>query len=292
MHRHAIRLSSSPSARYKDDGTRDPISPIMRPSVGDLYRRRHPTVPILQGEHRADTIVGGYPTQSRLQNPSRQVFCDPFPIGQILGHIGKQPEDAVQSALRQSSIDSSRNPLGRLRKRDRHLDSEEVLQLAWQAQRSKRRCSISTIAPLAAPSLDATAPGSCKVSRFNASKLAGDRGDAMKARRDAPMVGPGDHLSHVPDGCDNQCIKLLLGRLVATLRPLWQASPHGTRLLATIKGGHEQRCSGGVKLTVKAGLEHFRNQVVLLETDDKVTQAYINHSGGRSPFLSSIARDL
>ena len=47
----------------------------------------------------------------------------------------------------------------------------------------------------------------------------------------------------------------------------------------------------GVKLTVKAGLEHFRNRVMLVETDNKVTQAYINHLGGRSLFFSSIARD-
>ena len=36
----------------------------------------------------------------------------------------------------------------------------------------------------------------------------------------------------------------------------------------------------GVKLTVKAGLEHFRNRVVLVETDNKATQAYIIHFGG------------
>ena len=48
----------------------------------------------------------------------------------------------------------------------------------------------------------------------------------------------------------------------------------------------------GVMLTVKAGLKHFRNRVVLVETDNKVTQAYINHLGGRSPFLTSIAWDL
>jgi len=40
----------------------------------------------------------------------------------------------------------------------------------------------------------------------------------------------------------------------------------------------------GVKLTVKAGLEHFCNRVVLVETDSKVTQAYTNHLGGRSLF--------
>ena len=48
----------------------------------------------------------------------------------------------------------------------------------------------------------------------------------------------------------------------------------------------------GVKLTVKAGLEHFRNRVVLVETDNKVTQAYINYLGGRSVFLNSIAGGL
>ena len=44
-----------------------------------------------------------------------------------------------------------------------------------------------------------------------------------------------------------------------------------------------------VKLTVEAGLEHFCNQVVLVETDNKVTQAYVSHLGGWSPFLNSIA---
>ena len=48
----------------------------------------------------------------------------------------------------------------------------------------------------------------------------------------------------------------------------------------------------GVKLTVKAGLKHFRNRVVLVETNNKVTQAYINHFGGRSVFLNSIAQVL
>ena len=31
---------------------------------------------------------------------------------------------------------------------------------------------------------------------------------------------------------------------------------------------------------------------MLVETDNRVTQAYINHLGGRSPFLNSIARDV
>ena len=48
----------------------------------------------------------------------------------------------------------------------------------------------------------------------------------------------------------------------------------------------------GVKLTVKACLEHFRNRVVLVETDNKVTQAYIDDFGGRSVFLNRIAWDL
>ena len=53
----------------------------------------------------------------------------------------------------------------------------------------------------------------------------------------------------------------------------------------------DARDFSGVKLTVEAGLEHFRNRVVLMQTDSKVTQAYIDHVGGPSPFLNGIARD-
>ena len=48
----------------------------------------------------------------------------------------------------------------------------------------------------------------------------------------------------------------------------------------------------GVKLIVKAAPPHLQGRVVLIETDSEVIQAYINHFGGRSPFLSSIAWDL
>ena len=47
----------------------------------------------------------------------------------------------------------------------------------------------------------------------------------MVAQPDAPVVGQGDHLSQVPDGCDDRCIKPQLGQLLATLQPLRQASP-------------------------------------------------------------------
>ena len=48
----------------------------------------------------------------------------------------------------------------------------------------------------------------------------------------------------------------------------------------------------GVLLTVQAALSKLRGKQVLVETDNKATQAYINHLGGRSCFLSSIARKL
>ena len=93
------------------------------------------------------------------------------------------------------------------------------------------------------------------------------------ARRDAPVVGQGSHLGQVPDGHDNRCIELRVGRMVETLWPGWQGQGRGTRLLATTKEG--MSCNAwelsGVKLTIKAGLEHYRNQVVLVETDNKVT---------------------
>ena len=89
----------------------------MRPSVGDLYRRPHPTVPILQGVDRAHSTTGGYPTQPRLRHSSRQVFSDPLPIGRILRHSGEQQDDAVQGTSGQDSVDPPRDPLGLLRKR-------------------------------------------------------------------------------------------------------------------------------------------------------------------------------
>ena len=42
----------------------------------------------------------------------------------------------------------------------------------------------------------------------------------MVARRDAPVVGQGDHTSQVLDGDNDRCFKPRLGWLVATLRPL------------------------------------------------------------------------
>ena len=44
-----------------------------------------------------------------------------------------------------------------------------------------------------------------------------------------------------------------------------------------------------VRLMMKAGLKHSHNQVVLVKTNSKVTQAYIDHFKGHSIFLSSIA---
>ena len=52
--------------------------------------------------------------------------------------------------------------------------------------------------------------------------------------------------------------------------------------------GSDAQELSSVKLIVKARLKHFRNRVVLVETDNKVTQAYINHVGGRSVVLKSI----
>ena len=48
----------------------------------------------------------------------------------------------------------------------------------------------------------------------------------------------------------------------------------------------------GVYLTVKAAVTHLRGKIVLVETDNIVTMAYINHLGGRSRFLNNIARNL
>ena len=52
------------------------------------------------------------------------------------------------------------------------------------------------------------------------------------------------------------------------------------------------RGSSGVLLTVQAALPSLRDKQVLEETDNKATQADVNHLGVRSRFLNSIARRL
>ena len=47
-----------------------------------------------------------------------------------------------------------------------------------------------------------------------------------------------------------------------------------------------------VSLTLRAAAPRLQNQVLLIETDNLVTKAYINHLGGRKPVLSAIARDI
>ena len=47
-----------------------------------------------------------------------------------------------------------------------------------------------------------------------------------------------------------------------------------------------------VKLTIEAGLKHFRSGVVPVLTNNELSQAYIDHLGGRSMFLSNITEDL
>ena len=64
----------------------------------------------------------------------------------------------------------------------------------------------------------------------------------------------------------------LTGKLKDEARGFWLPSEEGMSSNA--------RELSGVKLTIEAGLEHFRNRVVLVETDNKVTQAYVNHLGG------------
>ena len=48
----------------------------------------------------------------------------------------------------------------------------------------------------------------------------------------------------------------------------------------------------GVLLSVKAATSALTGKRVLVETDNMTTMAYINHMGGRSQFINSMAREL
>ena len=73
------------------------------------------------------------------------------------------------------------------------------------------------------------------------------------------------------------------GRLKDKARGFWLPTEEGM--------SNNARELSGVKLRVKAALPSLRGQVVLVETDNKVTHAYIDHLGGRSLFFNSITRD-
>ena len=47
-----------------------------------------------------------------------------------------------------------------------------------------------------------------------------------------------------------------------------------------------------VSLSIRAAAPLLRNQVLLIETDNVVTKACINHLGGRKPVLSAIVRSI
>lgn len=56
---------------------------------GETLSIAHTIVPIPQGEHRADTAVGGYAMQARLLRSSRQVLDGTLPIGQVSAHTSQ-----------------------------------------------------------------------------------------------------------------------------------------------------------------------------------------------------------
>ena len=58
VHRHALQLSSDTKTWRENNGISNLLSSIMRPSYIDLYLPFDLDVPILQGEHRANIVVG------------------------------------------------------------------------------------------------------------------------------------------------------------------------------------------------------------------------------------------
>ena len=77
------------------------------------------------------------------------------------------------------------------------------MQPVQQVKIIKRSGSVGAIASLATSSSDEIAASAGDIQEFNASKLAGYQGHAMVARRDAPMVRKGNHLSMMRGGCDD-----------------------------------------------------------------------------------------
>ena len=113
-------------------------------------------------------------------------------------------------------------------------------------------------------------------------------------QRDEGLVGQVHHPRAVTDGGDDGCFQPRLGRMVATVRPLGTLRNEARGFWLPKEQGMSSNAIelSEALLTVQAALPALRNKQVLVETDNKVTQAYINHLGGRSRFLNDIARRL
>ena len=64
----------------------------------------------------------------------------------------------------------------------------------------------------------------------------------MVVRRDAELVRQLHHPGPLTNGCDDRCLQLRLGRVVATIRPDRQHSPRNTGLVAPARAGHVEQC--------------------------------------------------
>ena len=256
VHRHALRIRPGHEACHQGDGTSNLLSSFSRPLAGYLYRRPNSTIPILQGEHRADTTIGGYTTQAQLRYLSRQVPSNPLPIGRVSRHTSEQQENAVPSAKGQDQINLLRNSCSLLQNRQQHFDGTEVLQPTQQASLLAKQCRhLSRATSLRSTSLLVCATYKDGM-HLNSQVIEEMLCTAVVARSNASMVGQGNHLGTMPYGCHDQCFKFWLGRLMETIWPNRLTQGRGTRLLATDQGGSEQQClrTLGVILMVKAAL--------------------------------------
>ena len=176
------------------------LSPIVRPLNSHPYRQSNSALPILQEDHISYPTVGQHDAQPELQHLLGQGTSDTLLIVRVFGHTSEEQENAVLSALRQDMFDPLADLSSLSGKRVWHFKRTEILQPTQQAKLPKQSGSVGTAAPLAAIPSDAAAAHVCNIQGFNASKLAGYRGDAMVARRDALVVQRSDHIGLVPNG--------------------------------------------------------------------------------------------
>ena len=98
MHQHAIQLCSGPLACYKDDGSRDLISPIVQRLVHNLYNNL-----ILLSRSYKESIKQAQLLLDTLHNlgfgihPGKCIAL-PSQSARNFGHTGEQQKDAVPSA--------------------------------------------------------------------------------------------------------------------------------------------------------------------------------------------------
>ena len=274
---NAIRSGSCSSTGNKAVPAGSSQTSIHGSSSNRVYRRLLTSVSFLQRGSATGSAYGGSDSPARLRHPSRQVSVGAKPVQGLLGHSGQHKISTLLhqnesgglttrllacmlgklNALRGAVVSAQLHlwPL-------HHLLRQSLAVSSWEGK-----------AVLDDSSIEELQWWQQQMHQWSGQTIIPKRSQ-MVLTTDASHLGWGGWWRRFGQK----------GRSLDEARGFWLAkeakmSSNGRELKAVL-------------LSVKAAISHLAGHIVLVETDNKVTMAYINHMGGRSRFLHSMAREL